>query len=265
VTTTAPELARTFNEDVVERYARHFVELLIACLPEPQADIRMLDLACGTGFGTFPMSERLPEGSTVVALSDDRFELKELHRQLTPELRTRIFPHKEAAKRLPFADGVFDLVCACLPNRLWEPLRPVIREALRVVRPGGDFAVCVPLNGSFLELQAALGSSDQDDEQLAMQRMMAEITQLADAEEWVRLVERSGGVDTEVKRASVELEIVPPASKDRLIARHVLPLWLGEKRSEKTDQTLDGAVTEPLKTTIHIGCIVAKRGEGESA
>lgn len=259
MSSTESELARTFNEDVVERYARHFIEHLIATLRIPDDEARLLDLACGTGFGTIPLLDALPESSIIVALSDDRFVLKEFHRVLDGRLRARIFPRKENLSRLPFADATFDLACACLPCRLWEPPQPVLREVFRVLRPGGAFAVCVPLRGSFFELQGAICSSGDGDDQLAMQRVLAQSTRLADADEWLKLISRSGGSDVRLKRSTFKLIIEPPASKDRLIALHLLPLWLSEGEKKSPAEALDTAILEPLKVTVHVGCIAARR------
>ena len=98
------ELARTFDDVVVDRHARHFVQLLLDTVPDVSGPVRVLDLACGTGYGTLPLLEALPEGSSIVALSDDRFSLKQLHTRLDAGLRRTLFPRKENLERLPFAD-----------------------------------------------------------------------------------------------------------------------------------------------------------------
>ncbi len=255
---TELELARSFTDDVVERYARHFVEILCESLTQIAQPVRGLDLACGTGFCTLPVFAALPPGSSIVALSEDRFALKEFHRVLSPEDRTSIFPHKEKVERLPFADKSFDLVFACLPNQIWDKERPVLREAMRVLRPGGKLAIAAPLTGSFLELQSAIGASVAQEEHRAMQRIMAEMTHLVNAESWIKQIGRCGGSEITAEKRIFKLEVGAPPSEDHLVSRHVLPLWFGKSQSDETDAALDAAINEPLETTVRVGCIVAK-------
>ena len=63
---------------------------------------------------------------------------------------------KEHRDRLPFANGVFDLVWATLPREQLKPARGVLRQALRVLRPGGQLLITAPLVATFAELCAAM-------------------------------------------------------------------------------------------------------------
>lgn len=259
MSSTDLELARSFNEDVVERYARHFVEFLLESIEIPSHPVRALDLACGTGYGTLPILEALPEGSTVVALSDDRFRLKEFHQVLRPELRRKIFPRKENLERLPFAKSTFDMVWGCYPTGLPEQIKPVLLQGLRVLRPGGQLALCVPLRGSFLELMQALSSAASADSSHTIQRLVADTTHLSDADEWSKLLIQCGG-KAEIETKRLEITVETPASKDRLIAHHLRAMWLGGSGSTEIEPLLDAAIKEPLSVTVHLGCIRAERG-----
>ncbi len=254
------ELARSFNADVVERYGRRFVEFLVESLEIPSHPVRALDIACGTGYGTLPIFAALPEGSTVVALSDDRFRLKEFHKVLEPKLRRAIFPRKENLQRLPFAKATFDLVWACYPTHLPTEIKPVLLQALRVLRPGGQLLLCVPLRSSFLELMQALGSAASADSSHTIQRLVADTTHLNDADEWSKLLIQCGGTTVGVERTRLEIEIEPPASKDRLIVQHLRTMWLGGSGSTEIEPLLDAAIAEPLSVTVHVGCVRAQRG-----
>lgn len=254
------ELARSFNEDVVERYGRRFVEFLVESIEIPSHPLRALDLACGTGYGTLPILAALPEGSTVVALSDDRFRLKEFHKVLSAQLRRKIFPRKENLQRLPFAKATFDLVWACYPTRLPENIKPILLQALRVLRPGGQLLLCVPLRSSFIELMQALGSTSSTDSSHTIQRMVADTAHLNDADEWSKLLIQCGGTTVRVERTRVEIKVEPPASKDRLITQHLRTMWLGGSGTTEIEPLLDAAIEEPLSVTVHVGCVSAQRG-----
>lgn len=249
------ELAKSFNEDVVERHAKHFLGLIAAHIGSRDAPVRALDLMCGTGYATVPLLEKLPPGSSVVALSDDRFSLKQFHQVLTADHRQQIFPRKETLERLPFADETFDLIWGAYPTRMVGNLETLLRHAVRILRPGGQLMLCVPLQGSFLALRQAFGAQ----ETTSMQRMIAEATQLQTSDAWAQLLESVGLTQVEVDISSHTLEAVPPLSKDRLLARHLVPLWLGGVPSPTTDATLDAVVTDAIQIEVHLGCVAGRR------
>ena len=123
---------------MVEVYAKepHF-------RPENQAKVRgvladlrtrakggkLLDLGCGTGF--------------IINLARDLFD--EIHGlDVTPAMlakvdtsRGNITLHNTNAERLPFGDGAFDVVTGYSFLHHLEDFRPVLREAFRVLKPGG--------------------------------------------------------------------------------------------------------------------------------
>lgn len=254
------ELAKTFDEDVVDRYGRRFVQLLAGVCGEVSAPVKALDLLCGTGHGTLQLADVLPEGSTVVALSDDRFSLKRFHDKLSPQRRRSIFPRKENLQRLPFADNTLDLVWGCFATQVPQPLRPVLRQATRVLRPGGKLHFAAPLQGSLLELMDLVSEANRDRE-LSLPRLLGESGQLVSGEEWTQLLEAVGAKDVRLERSTFKLLIEPPPSKDRLIARHLTGLWLGQTGWKESDQWLDCAVTQPLETTVHVALISATKAQ----
>lgn len=110
--------------------------------PENQAKVRkileglrqrgggkMLDIGCGTGF--------------MINLARDLFD--DVHGvDVTPAMlaeidtsRGNITLHNTQAEHLPFADGSFDVVTGYSFLHHLEDYRPVVREAYRVLRPGG--------------------------------------------------------------------------------------------------------------------------------
>ena len=113
----------------------------IAALPlEPT--MRVLDLACGDGFYTRRIAERLGRGGSVVGVDLDPAYLE--------VARTEIRGHSGPAAielvqapfdALPFGDGAFDFVwCAQSLYSLPDPV-VVLAHVARVLRPGGIAAV----------------------------------------------------------------------------------------------------------------------------
>lgn len=101
---------------------------------------RVLDVACGTGRFLDQLHLALP-GARLYGLDLSAPYLKHAQARLAhvPELSLVA----ENAEAMPFADGTFDAVSSVflfheLPK---DARRNVMREALRVVRPGGTFAV----------------------------------------------------------------------------------------------------------------------------
>jgi len=262
--TPAADLAKSFVADVYARHARHFVDLLIHTLDKPKLPPQALDLACGDGFATLEVLEQLPKNSRIIALSDDRFALRELHNKLDKRPDHLVFPRKERPDRLPFALSTFDLAWLCLPTRVYDPVKPIIRQALRALRPGGQLVICVILRGSFVELTNALGALEHyNDRNLSIQHILAQRPPLNDLEEWEALLHRCGGIEISANKATFELVIEPPASKDRLVARHLLPVWLGREYDDSTDRLLDTALTQRTIANVVVGCLSVRRGLAE--
>lgn len=128
----ADEYERTLVPAIFEGYARDLVE---RARPIGASD-RILDLGCGTGIVARVLRERLGGAANIMGL-DASAPMLEKARSIAPEIVFR----EGNAMTLPFTDHSFELVL-CQEMLQFVPDRAgALREARRVLSPGGRFLV----------------------------------------------------------------------------------------------------------------------------
>jgi ubiquinone/menaquinone biosynthesis C-methylase UbiE len=117
------------------------LEELLGSLPLTPT-MKVLDLACGDGFYTRRLAERLGSGGTVTGVDLDRAYLRAAAREAARHTGPAAIELVSASfDRLPFGDDTFDFVwCAQSLYSLPEPVA-VLGHLARVLRPGGVVAV----------------------------------------------------------------------------------------------------------------------------
>jgi SAM-dependent methyltransferase len=257
------ELMQGLADDPVERYQHHFIHTIERHLDPFDRPVTALDLACGTGASTLALFQRLPPGSRVVGISEERTELKLFHEQLSRQQRRVVFPRKEKRDRMPFAANVFDVAWAALSREQLRPTRPTVRAALRVLRPGGLLLLAVPLRDAFGKLLKAIGPGlTGHEDNPAFGALMAEPPDLMGADAWYADMQRCGAVEVEVHTDTIETRLTLPLSRQALFTRHLLPVWLGADDTLQAHalRLLDETVKDPLTVEVRIGCIRGRRG-----
>jgi SAM-dependent methyltransferase len=137
----------------------------------PGTPKRVLDVGCGTGALTTASAARWPRARvTGVDISDGMLAIA--RRELVPlpaDMTRRIRYVRASADRLPFEDGTFDLVVSAFVLQLVPSMFRALREARRVLRPGGLLAYVTWLDGGSLgadraydEVLAAFGFEPRD-------------------------------------------------------------------------------------------------------
>jgi len=110
-------------------------------------DADILDIGCGIGEHYPFISDSEKSGSRFIALDIDRFKLDHFHTN-HPEIALL----QGSACRLPFRAASFDILqlLATLEHFTVDEVAAVLREALRVLKPGGYLIACYPAEGSLL-------------------------------------------------------------------------------------------------------------------
>lgn len=99
---------------------------------------RVLDVACGTGILAREAASRTGPNGSVAGL-DPSAGMLEVAKQLAPAVEWR----QGVAEALPFPDQSFDAVVSQFGLMFFSDRREALRQALRVLTPGGSLAVAV--------------------------------------------------------------------------------------------------------------------------
>jgi ubiquinone/menaquinone biosynthesis C-methylase UbiE len=123
------------------RSFEHELQAIVNQLPL-SSNLRVLDLACGDGFYTRRIADRLGPGGAITGVDINRAYLSEAGEEASCQIgRAQIDFIAASFDHLPFRDGTFDLVwCAQSLFTLPDPVA-AIRHMVRVVRRGGIIAV----------------------------------------------------------------------------------------------------------------------------
>ena len=100
-------------------------------------ELRVLDLACGTGDSSIAIAQGLP-AATVTGLDLSEGMLEVMKEKVgRADLGNRITAVRGDGECLPFADGTFDRVSIAFGIRNFQNREQGLAEMLRVLRPGG--------------------------------------------------------------------------------------------------------------------------------
>lgn len=123
-----------------DSYPRFHRDQFIPFLPKPGR--RTLDIGCGEG----RVARDLAALGHSVECVDGSATMVELAREASPSIPV----HRADAAALPFQDGHADLVVMFMSLQDIDDFQGAIREAFRVLEPGGRFAFAIvhPLNSA---------------------------------------------------------------------------------------------------------------------
>lgn len=141
--------------DQADRLQRRVAQRLMLCLPETSGNL--LDLGCGTGKWTQALSERYVQAS-VTGMDFAWGMLQKASRLDNKQIRWCAGD----IEALPFVDNSMDLIFSSLSIQWCEQLDRVLKEAFRVLKPGGVFVFSTLAKGSLEEMREVWRTIDYE-------------------------------------------------------------------------------------------------------
>lgn len=247
----------------VSDYEAFFLETLAGEVERAPKPFTALDFSCGRGDAAMSLLPRLPPGSRIVAIGEDRAELNAFHDRIPPAQRPSIFIRKESALRLPFAEAAFDLAWASLATHsLREDPKQLLRQIVRALRPPGQLLVVTPLRETVTELRSAITPLVKSESETGIRAIIREDTALDSADGWLEAFEKAGATEVGVTRSTVTIRLAKPVAQHRVFVDHVLPMWLARENPyhKQVIAHLEEALEEPLEIPVHVACVYGRRG-----
>jgi len=141
------EVAAAYLSSTVHSQGADLVSIADRLQKTPDASV--LDLGCGAGHLSFAAA---PHVASIVAYDLSADMLRTLAHEARKRGHENILTRQGTVQALPFADASFDFVCTRFSAHHWTEIRTALKEARRVLKPGGGLVIidtCAPENPLF--------------------------------------------------------------------------------------------------------------------
>jgi ubiquinone/menaquinone biosynthesis C-methylase UbiE len=213
------EVPRRYQEFMVPGMFSVLAEA-VADAVEPAAGDRALDLACGTGALTRILAGRVGPNGSVTGLDLSDGMLAVARSQDGSDGAAPVEYVQGSAEELPFDDAWFDEI-TCQQGLQFFPDRPgALREARRVLAPGGQAAFAcwteMPDHAGFWALAESAAAHGGPE----LRQVQRQPYSLSDPGEMRRLLEEAGFSDVvvEIERVAARFDAAPERFAERVIA-----------------------------------------------
>jgi ubiquinone/menaquinone biosynthesis C-methylase UbiE len=210
--TTHPSFDR-YGGNAAENYERHFVPAIAAPLAAdlievaaPDADERVLDVACGTGIVARLAAERVGSAGSVAGL-DVNPGMLAVARSVAAT-GAAIEWHEADAQAMPFHDDAYDVGLCQMGLQFVADKSAALREVRRVLAPGGRFVANVP--GPTPPIFDVLEATLRDHAGRETSRFVSTVFSLHETREIRALVSDAGFADASVGARTRSLRLPPP-------------------------------------------------------
>ncbi|HEX6547131.1 MAG TPA: methyltransferase domain-containing protein [Candidatus Dormibacteraeota bacterium] len=237
--------ARAYRDRVMDVVSRRQARGRLAVLEKVAAKPgeRILDLACGPGTLTLPVGAAVgPDGRVIgVDLAPGMIELLREAAPANVEARLGDMDH------LDFADASFDAVTCGHGLQFVPDLGAALREARRVLRPGGRYVASVPAEGFSGGIREVIGDLlDSVPSAPTVSDRLATVEVLRDPEGW-----RDAALEAGFARADVSAyeEVVSyPTAADA--AARTVSWWDFAWRLEQVTPEARAAIAEAIEERL---------------
>jgi len=243
------ERIQIFEENVLPRWARHFGEPLLQGLSFPEG-ASALDVACGMGHPSLELLEKYGESIERVMAIDRSREVVEAAAIRAGELSgKKLFCKRDNLERLGFPDRSFDLVIGAFGLMDFEDNRRMLRELVRVARPGARLALSFASRNSLRELfdlfVAELRRRNADQAARALEKVGEGLLSTKETE---YMLEKAGlaDVSSRVERFNLEYQSGDEFKTCPVFEEYLRPAMVRAVE----DRKLFGEVTESVEERI---------------
>jgi len=147
-----PAIASVIDE--VSLWSAAFGWMLLDRIPMRRG-MRVLDLGCGCGFPLFEVAHRLGPSCRVAGLDVWKQAMERAGGKLATHGLRNVIPVRGDGARMPFGDGVFDLIVSNVGVNNFEEPEDAVAECARVTKPGGRIALTTNPKGHWAALYQA--------------------------------------------------------------------------------------------------------------
>lgn len=267
-TRLAPADAAIFETFVVPRYLSLFGELALETIVEVES-AEVVHFGCRTGYPDRGLALRLP-GARILGLDESRaaIELARAKAATMPDMTAEYGLLDAFPTSLP--DAAFTHALALHPLAAPEERMQLVAEMARVLAPGGQLVIAIPLRGSFGEVADLLRecSLKRDDTRLAaaVERAMS---QRPTVEAFSSEIEEAGfrDVDVTLRPCAVEFANGRAFVEDPITRLLLMPEFrrnLGTEEAAKPFDYVRDAIDKywsegEFELSVHVGCVTARR------
>ena len=146
-------LAKLYDSEILPAYAARFGALLARAIDvRPRA--RVIEIGCATGAFTLELARRFDLDSHLTAFDASPALIAEARARIEAEAspaQITLVAHPDVPESIPLADGSADLVVSNLAVAAAAEPRAAVKEAVRLLAPGGQLALSAPLRGTWSE------------------------------------------------------------------------------------------------------------------
>lgn len=147
-------LAKLYDAEILPAYAARFAALLARAIDvRPRA--RVVEIGCATGAFTQELARRFDLDSHLTAFDAAPAFIAEararMEAEAAPHAKVALAAHPDLPESIPLADRSADLVVSNLALASAANPRAAVKEAARLLVPGGQLALSAPLRGTWSE------------------------------------------------------------------------------------------------------------------